>query len=289
MRSDERWAVLCVYTRPEDVHWNGNIDIRFYTSLERDLNNGHKLCDDDIQYVQMFLGKWLADFMNGFKHTLPPRFNLLFGSFHSQLTQAVRGVFELPDTSTLQPWVKYLFSSDHLPLTQPPLPKDIQISTIFKKHFDVIIASSSIPRTESYLETRIPASTALYRSNTMNGDPIAFCVTAPDRSLSTLWVDPCHRGRGLGKFVARQRLLGPNGMLRQIFNTRNHRSGVERFPTQPGKAGITSLNWSHADIAINNNGSRKICEWLGGIRGWNVVWARVRVTMGEDDVFQFSI
>jgi ribosomal protein S18 acetylase RimI-like enzyme len=279
-----------VYTRLDDVHWNGNVDIRFYTSLEKDINNGCELCENDIQYVQTFLGEWFTDFMNEFKHVLPAQFTLLFGSFHSRLIQAARRVFDLPDSFTFHPWVKYLFSSDRLPpmQLQALLPKDIYISTIFTQDFDLILSSSAIPRTKRYLETRILSSTALYRSNTRDSAPIAFCITAPDRSLSTLWVDPCYRGRGLGKYVARQRLLGSNGMLRQSLGTRNRQSGVGEFLIQSGNAGITSSNWSHADIAANNIGSKKICDWLGGISGWTVVWVKVSIIKGENGVFKFQ-
>lgn len=35
IEQDKPWHVLCVYTKPEDVHWNKNVDIRFYSTLEK--------------------------------------------------------------------------------------------------------------------------------------------------------------------------------------------------------------------------------------------------------------
>ena len=52
---DRPWHVLCVYTRPEDVHWNKNVDIRFYSSLEKQVNEGRQLDDKDASIVQIFL------------------------------------------------------------------------------------------------------------------------------------------------------------------------------------------------------------------------------------------
>src|SRR5271167_708364 len=77
------WLVLCVYTRPEDVHWNKNVDIRFYSSLEKDINEGRGLTDDGIYCVQLFLEGWSTAYLNEHKNVLPTEFNFLFGSFHS--------------------------------------------------------------------------------------------------------------------------------------------------------------------------------------------------------------
>jgi hypothetical protein len=112
-------------------------------------------------------------------------------------------------------------------------------------------------------------------------------VTAPDRSLSTLWVDPSYRSRSLGKLVARQRLISSNGMLEQASRGIQG-CGYEKDLSEPGKAENATLKWSHADIAQNNTGSRRICEWLGGKSRWMVFWARVRIVRRDDGVLRYE-
>jgi len=151
----------------------------------------------------------------------------------------------------------------------------LELDFIFTQYFDVILSSSPIPRTKQYLQTRIPASTTLYRGPTRDSAPIAFCVTAPDRSLSMLWVDPSYRNRGLGSLVAENRLLGANGMLRRQWN--HPQRGAEKEISASVKAERARFMWSHADVDEKNTGSRKVCEGVGGVRGWTVVWIRVGV------------
>jgi hypothetical protein len=254
-----------VYTKSEDVHWNKNVDIRFYTSLERRINQGYQLQDVDITYVQNWLRTWSTYYVDEFKNILPSTFNFLFGSFHISLEQATRKAFNIPETVSFQPWHKFLIPVNTLPKSTA-LPDDLEIDTIRPQHFDLILSSSSIPRTRHYLQTRIPSSTALYRNSNPNTPPSAFCVNAADRCLSTLWVDPLFRNRGLGKMVTRERLLGPGGMI----PCPSHTMGSE-----------LEKGWSHADIASDNVGSRKICEWLGGKEMWKVIWINIEMRIPE--------
>jgi len=118
----------------------------------------------------------------------------------------------------------------------------------------------------------MPGSTALYPGSTRDIAPIAFSVTAPDRSLSMLWVDPGYRKRGLGSWVAEARLAGPYGMLKREWDDAHDQHGAEKEIPAFGKA---KLLWSQADVDVKNTGSRRICEGLGGVSGWTVVWIRV--------------
>jgi hypothetical protein len=43
----------------------------------------------------------------------------------------------------------------------------------------------------------------------------------------------------------------------------------------------SELGWSHADIAADNAGSRKICEALGGKETWKVIWISIEMRIPE--------
>ena len=120
----------------------------------------------------------------------------------------------------------------------------------------------------------IPPSTALSRSAIRDSAPIAFGMTAPDRSISMLWVDPGYRNIGLGTWVAENCLLSAHAVLKREWN---HRRGTKtkEYISSSGKVGGARFMWSYADVDIKNTGFRRICERLGGVRGWTVVWLRV--------------
>jgi ribosomal protein S18 acetylase RimI-like enzyme len=274
---DRPWHILCVYTRPEDVHWNKNVDIRFYSSLEKQVNEGRQLDDKDASTVQLFLRQWSNAYLDAYKDLLPSKLTYLFGSFHSALAPSVHNAFNAPPSASSQPYLKYLIRRENSPTTHPAVPSGLEVDAIFTQHFDVILSSSSIPRNKQYLQTRIPASTAVYRGSSRDNAPIAFSVTAPDRSLSMLWVDPGYRNRGLGSWVAEDRLVGPYGMLEREWDDARDRHGAEKEISGSWKAEGTRFMWSHADVDVKNTGSRRICEGLGGTKGWTVVWIRVEV------------
>lgn len=251
--------------------YDGNVDIRFYSSIERKFDQWGKLSEEDLFFVRKCLESWDANFAEAFKSVLPARFHYLFGSFHSALQPAARQAFNIPSSGNFKPWIKYLFRSTNLPAEpKHPLP-NYELDTIYPKHFDLVLASSPILRTKEYLLTRIPVSTALYRDKSRLSDPLAFCVTAPDKSISILWVDPSFRGLGIGKFVAYHRLVGEGGML----DSRIH-VGTSTFKFYGDKN--SDILWSHADIAEDNISSKKMCESLGGVAHWSSVWIRVQIS-----------
>jgi hypothetical protein len=263
LKAGQAWCVLCIYTKPEDVKPSNTVDVRFYSSLERDVNIGRHLRTDEIDFVADFLQNWKAAFLHENRNILPEHFMFVLGGFHTGLIPAAQQAFESPIISP--PWMKYIIPSGDIPTTNIPVPQGAEFDTILSQHSEMMLSTSSLPRTSQYLETRISASTALYRNSNRDKPPMAFCITAPDRSMAALWVDPAYRGLGLGKLVGRKRLLGKDGML-VIPST-------ARFGDQ--EDGMNGL--SHADVAEDNTASRRVCEWLGGKIGWNTVWIRVEV------------
>lgn len=220
---------------------------------------------DETHFVADFLQSWKASFLHENRNILPEHFMFVLGSFHAGLIPAAQQAFESPIISHV--WMKYIVASGNVPTTNIPVPQGAEFDTILSQHSEMMLSTSSLPRTSQYLETRISGSTALYRQADRNKPPMAFCITAPDRSMAALWVDPAYRGQGLGKLVGRKRLFGKDGMLVIPSSTAARFGDLED--------GINGL--SHADVAEDNTASRRVCEWLGGKIGWNTVWIRVEV------------
>jgi hypothetical protein len=278
--ADRPWNVLCVYTKPQDVRDNNKtVDIRFYSSLERDVNNGGILSNNDLKFVQRFLEAWYTNYVDGFSAFLPINFEFLFGSFHLSLLPAAEWAFQMSTSEHCQPWDKYLISSENLPPLKASPPQGYEVDTIYPQHIPTLLSSSPFARSGKYLETRITSSSALYSSPSRDKPPIAFCINAPDGSLSMLWVDRGYRACGLGTYVARYRLAGANGMLRHISPSKDRPappSGARDVPWAAWRNSIKcgEIEWSHADIAEDNIASRKICKALGAVQGWKTVWIR---------------
>ena len=256
---------------------SATVDLRFYSSLERHINQGHAASTQELQLVQQFLEKWSSSYLQEFRQSLPTQFTFLWGSFHSALLPPAYRAFNIPESKSFVRWKKYLISSKSLPSPNRQPPSGFEIDAIYTQHFDVIMSTSSIPRTKAYLQTRIAASTALYSDKSRDSTPpVAFCITAPDSSISTLWVDPAYRCRGLGKFIARERLLGPNGMFSSICSTSEMGKKENVAAAKVEEVSEKNCRWSHADVLESNIESRKICEWFG-VQGWDTVWMRVEV------------
>jgi len=285
---DDIWCALCTYRKEAGIALNetATVDIRFYSSLERLVNQGHAATMQELQFVQQFLQIWSSSYLHEFRQSLPPRFTFLWGSFHSALLPAAYPAFKIPESQSFIRWKKYVISSKTMP-SEPnrQLPSGFELDAIHTQHFDVIASTSQILRTKRYLQTRLSASTALYVGKSQDSPPVAVCITAPDRSLSTLWVNPDYRGRGFGKFIARERLIGPNGMF---CAKRSQWTRTESQAELRGKVEESEVCWSHADLLESNAESRKVCGWLGK-EGWDTVWMRVEVRMcNTPPYFQFG-
>jgi hypothetical protein len=95
------WNVLCVYPRPEDVRETKIVDIRIYSSFQREANAGRVLSDHDLDFVQESLELWPRSYLNEFRGLLPTDFLFSFGSFHSSLIPAAKRAFDMPAISAV--------------------------------------------------------------------------------------------------------------------------------------------------------------------------------------------
>lgn len=96
----------------------------------------------------------------------------------------------------------------------------------------------------------------------INRQPVAWGFLGKDASLTSLHVEPRHRGKGLAGRVTR-RLFA---MQEDVF----------------GKG----TGMGHADVFEGNGASRRVMEKLGGEGRWVVVWAEVnvgRLVGGEEE------
>jgi hypothetical protein len=142
--------------------------------------------------------------------------------------------------------------------------------------FDLVISRTHIPRSKRSLAQM--ASVALYYDNEANEDaavgaeitlkqqenaemPIAWAFLGFDGSLSTLHVEPEHRGRGLAVLVGWEVMrvgMGDGGIF---------------------ESGSSEEGWAYADVAMENVASRRVMEKMGGVVGWTVSW----VVIGDHD------
>lgn len=107
-------------------------------------------------------------------------------------------------------------------------------------------------------------SVAVYPSDPTSGDPapVSWAFLGGDASLTTLHVEPEHRGRGLAKAVAMK--LFAEDM--QSFVTHGDLTEEDKDKDR---------RWAHADVAVDNDASIGVCTSLGGKWEWQVYWVRI--------------
>ena len=100
------------------------------------------------------------------------------------------------------------------------------------------------------------------------GELIAWAFLGVDCSLSSLYAEPQHCGKGLAKAVTRKLFeeLAKDPLSEGFRPLERHTlaDGVE-----------TWAGWAHADISINNMESAGVMKGLGGKDGWRVRWVSV--------------
>lgn len=88
-----------------------------------------------------------------------------------------------------------------------------------------------------------------------------------DGSLTSLHVEPAHRGKGLAKAVGR----------RLFRNLVEDARGMGFVAVGVGEGGLMV----HSDVAVGNVESAGVARGLGGREGWRVRW--VSVDLGRVD------
>ncbi|KAF9780218.1 hypothetical protein BJ322DRAFT_321821 [Thelephora terrestris] len=129
-------------------------------------------------------------------------------------------------------------------------------------------SSSLIPRHRAYLESRSHTSIVVHDGHLLDIDvnhgttkmpnPVAWSIIQTDGSLGVLWVEPSHRGLGLGDLV-----------LAECVN----RSETYHGFSGDRVTGTGILGWQWADVSlVNTHSVRFFAKQQGWRIGWNSQW-----------------
>lgn len=140
------------------------------------------------------------------------------------------------------------------------------------KHLDLVQSRTSIPRSRAQLSTM--SSVAVYldsQSTEISTDeqPIAWGFLGMDGALSTLHIEPEHRGRGLAAPLAKavmQRGMASDGLF-----------GATSFKFEDTQMNDLVRDWAHTEVAAINKASRRVMEKLGGQVLTTVAWAVIEL------------
>ena len=198
------------------------------------------------------------------------------------------------------PYIKWLIPSspqDAHVEDPPPLPQNYTFSPLQPPNdLAHVLTRTAIPRTIKTLaslgsvgvrysppplsssapDNSNPACNSTAANRDDDGELIAWSFLGVDGSLSSLHVEPPHRGRGLAKSVCRRLFaglaFGEEGMGFRIL------PGVTR-EAEEGLRGLV-----HSDVAEGNVESAGVARGLGGRVGWRVRWVGVHLGRVRDVV-----
>ncbi|KAF9651138.1 hypothetical protein BDM02DRAFT_978122 [Thelephora ganbajun] len=148
------------------------------------------------------------------------------------------------------------------------------ISQFSLSDIDFIKSTSSIPRHKAYLESRTHTSISIRDRNCLtdvnavgtstDSNPVAWSIIQADGSFGVLWVEPSHRGLGLGDLVLNE--------------------CVSRLETYHGFSGnkVTGtgiLGWQWADVSPAN--ARSV-QFFSRQEGWKIGWGTQWISFDPD-------
>jgi ribosomal protein S18 acetylase RimI-like enzyme len=197
---------------------------------------------------------------------------LLIGTIHETLAKIIRealaGADAKPPVKEIDvPYMTYLFRPSTLPEAKV-LPAGLHWGAVRTQDFDLVRSRTSIPRQNATLA--LFPSLAIFRDDIDNGDPVAWAFLGADGSLTSLHTEPEYRGKGLAKILS-GKLFREGGFLDNNIDTMLTAANKgERYTSEEA--------WFHANVALNNKSSRRVCEGLGGKESWVVYWIRIDIT-----------
>ena len=138
------------------------------------------------------------------------------------------------------------------------LPEGYSFSTLTRDELPRVVASTHIPRSE---KTLAELGNVCVRDE--NGRVASWAFLGVDGSLSSLFTEEEHRGKGLAKAVARELVEGLN-------------DGKGGMGMKMGDRGLNGEEgWMNAYIEVGNEGSSAVARAIGGKPGWECRWISV--------------
>lgn len=133
-----------------------------------------------------------------------------------------------------------------------------------------VLTRSPIPRTLSTL--RALPSIGIYTTSAAAGgntECVGWGFLSKDGSISSLHVEPAHRGKGLAVRATRALL----DRQAETFARKGEPAGDEA-DAKDGRAW-----WGAADVEESNTASRRVMQKLGGVPWWGVQWVEIDVAV----------
>ena len=135
-------------------------------------------------------------------------------------------------------------------------------------------STSLIPRHRAYLESRSYTSIAIHDGHLINhnadtqswerSNPVAWSIIQTDGSLGVLWVEPSHRGLGLGDLVLTE-CINRSETYRGLSGNKVTNTGI--------------LGWHWADVSLANTHS---VRFFARQEGWQIGWNSQWITFDPD-------
>jgi len=142
------------------------------------------------------------------------------------------------------------------------------ISRFSSSDIDFIQSTSLIPRHKAYLESRVHASISIHDRYLIDANgksnPVAWSIIQADGSFGVLWVEPSHRGLGLGDLVLNE-CVGRSETYHGFSGNRVTGTGI--------------LGWQWADGSPLN--ARSV-QFFSRQEGWKIGWGTQWLTFDPD-------
>jgi hypothetical protein len=180
-----------------------------------------------------------------------------------------------PPFPLLPPLEDLLLNSPSVAREAPDLKSDRWvISTFSPSDIDFIKTTSLISRHKAYLESRAHTSIVIHDSDPADinvnvnvndrKNPVAWSIIQADGSFGVLWVEPSHRGLGLGDLALNECI-----------------SRSETYHGFSGNkvAGTGILGWQWADVSSLNAPS---VRFFSKQEGWKIGWGTQWITFDPD-------
>ena len=162
------------------------------------------------------------------------------------------------------------------PSSHPPTPDETSdrksdrwiISRFSPSDIDFIQSTSLIPRHKAYLESRVHTSISIHDSHLIDANgksnPVAWSMIQADGSFGVLWVEPSHRGLGLGDLVLNE-CVARLGTFHGVIGNQVTGTGI--------------LGWQWADASPVN--ARSV-QFFSRQEGWRIGWGTQWLTFDPD-------